>query len=185
MKKCLEITKSNNKMKNLLFIIVIIFLSSCGKIKHLTQTNDTVDKIKTESTTTAEATIVETIDTTITLRPIQIDVENSIIDLVDTTRLVIDTDELEVKLSIDTLTKKVKTHARIKERIIPIQKTKISSIKWGEEKSSSIVHKDNSERKEVEKPSRSTSFTWWLIIALIAAGAFIFLRFMPFKITRI
>jgi len=172
-------------MKNLLFIIAIIALSSCGKIKHLTQTNDTVDKVKTESTTTAEATVVETIDTTITLRPIEINVENSIIDLVDTTRLVIDTDELEVKLSIDTLTKKVKTHARIKERIIPVQKTKISSIKWGEEKSSSIVHKDNSERKEVDKPSKATSFTWWLIIALIAAGAFIFLRFMPFKITRL
>jgi len=172
-------------MKNIIILCAIIALSSCGKLKRITQTNDTVDKVKTESTTTAEATVVETIDTTVILKPIEINVENSIIDLVDTTKLVIDTDELEVKLSIDTLTKKVKTHARIKERIIPVQKTKISSIKWGEEKSSSIVHKDNSERKEVEKPSKATSFTWWLIIALIAAGAFIFLRFMPFRITRI
>jgi uncharacterized protein (DUF927 family) len=172
-------------MKNVIYLCAIIALSSCGKIKHLTQTNDTVDKVKTETTTTAEATIVETIDTTITLRPIQIDIENSIIDLVDTTKLVIDTDELEVKLSVDPITNKIKTRAKIKERIIPIQKTKISSIKWGEEKSSSIVHKDNSERKEVEKPKAATSFTWWLIIALIAAGAFTLLRFMPFKITRL
>jgi len=172
-------------MKNLLFIIAIIALSSCGKLKRITQTNDTVDKVKTESTTTVEATVVETIDTTVILKPIEINVENSIIDLVDTTRLVIDTDELEVKLSIDTLTKKVKTHARIKERIIPVQKTKISSIKWGEEKSSRIVHKDNSERIETEKPKSTTSFTWWVIIALIIVGAFTLFRVMPFRITRL
>jgi len=184
MKKCLE-TTNRKQMKNIIILCAIIALSSCGKLKRITQINDTVDKVKTESTTTAEATIVETIDTTITLRPIEINVENSIIDLVDSSQIVIDTDELEVKLSIDTLTKKVKTQARIKERIIPVKKTKVSSIKWGEEKSSSIVHKDNSERKEVEKPKVTTSFTWWLIIALIAAGGFLFLRFMPFRITRL
>lgn len=172
-------------MKNLLFIIALIALSSCGKIKKIQQTNDTVDKVKTETTTTAEATIVETIDTTITLRPIEIDVENSIIELVDTTRIVIDTDELEVKLSVDKVTNKVKTHARLKERVIPIQKTKISSIKWGEEKNVSIVHKDNSERIETEKPKSTTSFTWWVIIALIIVGAFTLFRVMPFRITRL
>jgi hypothetical protein len=172
-------------MKNLLFIIALIALSSCGKIKKITQTNDTYSKDKVEMETSEAITIKETIDTTVILKPIDIDVTNNLIDLIDTSKIVIDTDELEVKLSVDKSTKKVKTSARIKQRIIPIQKTKETYIERSSEVDLVQIKKDNSERKEVEKPKAATSFTWWLIIALIAAGGFLFLRFMPFRITRL
>jgi len=172
-------------MKNLLFIIAIIALSSCGKIKKIQQTNDTYSKDNVESESSESITIKETIDTTVILKPIDIDVTNNLIDLIDTSKIVIDTDELEVKLSVDKSTKKVKTSARIKQRIIPIQKTKETYIERSSEVDLVQIKKDNSERKETEKPKSTTSFTWWLIIALIIAGAFTLFRLMPFRITRL
>jgi hypothetical protein len=172
-------------MKNIIILCAIIALSSCGKIKKITQTNDTYSKDKVETETSEAITIKETIDTTVILKPIDIDVTNNLIDLIDTSKIVIDTDELEVKLSVDKSTNKVKTSARIKQRIIPIQKTKETYIERSSEVDLVQIKKDNSERQETEKPKATTSFTWWLIIALIAAGGFLFLRFMPFRITRL
>jgi hypothetical protein len=172
-------------MKNIIILCAIIALSSCGKIKKITQTNDTYSKDKIETESSEVITIKETIDTTVILKPIDIDVTNNLIDLIDTSKIVIDTDELEVKLSVDKSTNKVKTSARIKQRTIPIQKTKETYIERSSEVDLVKIKKDNSERQETEKPKATTSFTWWLIIALIATGGFLFLRFMPFRITRL
>lgn len=172
-------------MRNIIILCAIIALSSCGKIKKITQTNDTYSKDKVESESSESITIKETIDTTVILKPIDIDVTNNLIDLIDTSKIVIDTDELEVKLSVDKETNKVKTSARIKERVIPIQKTKETYIERSSEVDLVQIKKDNSERKETEKPKATTSFTWWLIIALIIAGGFTLFRLMPFRITRL
>ena len=120
-------------MRNIIILCAIIALSSCGKIKKIQQTNDTYSKDKIESESSEAITIKETIDTTVILKPIDIDVTNNLIDLIDTSKIVIDTDELEVKLSVDKSTNKVKTSARIKERVIPIQKTKETYIERSSE----------------------------------------------------
>ena len=172
-------------MKNLLFIIAIIALSSCGKIKKIRQTNDTYSKEKVETESSEVITVKETIDTTVTLQPIDINVTDYIIDLIDTSKIVIDTDELEVKLSVDTVTKTISTKAKVKKRTIPIQKTKETYIQRSSAVDLVSIQKDNSERIETEKPKSATSFTWWVIIALIIVGAFTLFRVMPFRITRL
>jgi len=172
-------------MKNIIFIITIVILSSCGKLKQITQTNDTTDKTIIDSSGTTEVTHTVFVDTTVVIDGSKEVTIDTIESLDDSSKTVIDNEDVTVILFVDTTTQTIKTTAKVKPRKARVKVSESTTIKQKVDVESKIVHRDNNERKEVEKPSKATSFTWWLIIALIAAGAFIFLRFMPFRITRL
>ena len=147
--------KSFISMKQRMFLLltlVAILFTSCGKIKRLTQINDTVDKTVIDSSSTTEVTHTVFVDTTVVIDGSKEVTIDTIESLDDSSKTVIDNEDVTVILFVDTATQTIKTTAKVKPRKARVKVSESTTIKQDSKVESKIVHRDNSVKKEVEKP---------------------------------
>ena len=168
--------------KSILFIAAVIALTSCGKIKRLTATEDTYSKTveRTDSIETVKTS--EKVDTVVFLEPIKYDVSAHLLDLVDSSYILLDTPEVEITVKLDTVTKVLRASTKVKARKVAVKVDKQTETYSRSKTAFKSIQKDDVKVTEITKPKSN----WWiyLIIGLVIVGGYLFFRFLPFRIVR-
>lgn len=169
-------------MKHIIFLLAVVALSSCGRIKQMTQTDSSYSKDVVKSDSSEVIKTTEKVDTLVTLDPITYDVSTHLIELEDTTYVVLDTPEVKVISSVNSKTKVLRTKAVLKERKVAVKVDKSSEVKRQGKTTVRSIQKDDSKAKEKSKPSKEWMI--WLAVILVLIAAYLAIRFMPYRIIR-
>ena len=163
-------------------IFALIALTSCSKIKRAARSDESYAKQveKTDSSTYTKTT--ETVDTTVFLKPIEYDVATAIVDMVDSSVLILDTPEIRITGKVDKKANVLRTSTIVKARPVTVKVNRTSETSSRNRSTVKSIQKDSTEQKDVTK----TKVSWWpyLLVLLALIAGYIGIRYLPFRITR-
>lgn len=160
-------------MKNLVVILIALFLVSCGTTKKLTTKTDTETKTETSTKTVTK----EKVDTTVTIPSKKADFTAPIDSLMkgDTAKKSIN--GIEFKAWYDNRSRSVELQAVVEPVSVPIRIDRETTT----ESETKAVTEENTQSKSVEKeqPSLWDSISGWLFLILLLAVVLLIARFAP------
>lgn len=169
-------------MNKALLLILIVAMSSCGRIRQTLATNETYSKEVDKSDTAETVKTTVQADTLVFLEPVTYDVTNHLIELVDNSRVILDTPELIITAKVDTLTGTIKTSAKVKERKIKFKVNKTTEVKRTGKTTTKKVYEQDTTDKQVVKTTYG--WLWWLVAAVALVAGYFGIRYLPFRVIR-
>lgn len=157
--------------------ILLIALSSCGKLKRTASTSDTTVKSEKEGTFSTETVTTETADTLITLAPDTSTWSIPAWMFTDSSVLIIETPRQLIEFEYIPLTKNVNVKAVVKPQEVPIKidRTQVLRI-------DSTYHekvKVNVETSDKETKKTQSLIPWWMwIVVVILAALWVWWKFL-------
>ena len=157
--------------------IILIALSSCGKLKRTASTSDTEIKAEKEGTFNMESIATETADTLITLAPDTSTWSIPAWMFTDSSVLIIETPRQVIEFEYSPATRNVNVKAVVKSQVVPIKidRTQVLRI-------DSTYHervKVNVETTDKETKKTQSLIPWWMwIVAVILAALWVGWKFL-------
>ena len=183
----------------LAFLVSVAFSPGCGLFKKTSRIKDKeLVSTKSETKTSEDVSVIER-DKTVTVETekakgtvktpeekVTTDTDATLKDLAAGLTTV-DSSLVSVKITLDTLTNKIKTEVTVKPRVIPydIDKTKTTyADKTTETQQSKETHnKDATEAKivrtEVKKEPQGLGWWWMAVVVVVIAVFFLVKRYLP------
>jgi hypothetical protein len=146
-------------------LLLAIGLSSCGRTNRALTATETYSKDVSQTETTESITTTEKVDTLVTLDMETSEATFELHELVDSSRLVIDTPEQSVSVVYDPITQTVRTKAVVKERQVPITIDRTTTVERNVYERQKSIQKD--ERREESVVKSSPLIPSWLIALII------------------
>lgn len=157
-------------MRSLYPILLLLLLSSCGRLKKTTASDETLLKAEKEGTFSTESVTEERIDTLITIAPDTSTWEIPAFMFTDSSVLVIETPRQRIEFEYQPETKSVKVRAAVKEMIMPVKIERKVIHRADSSYKDRVKVKEKSYRQDVKKTAPLIPWWLWLIPILIGGG---------------
>ncbi|MFO0359255.1 MAG: lipoprotein [Flavobacteriales bacterium] len=152
--------------------LIATSLASCGRTNKSLTATETYSKDVSQTETTESITTTEKVDTLVTLDMETSEATFELHELVDSSRLVIDTPEQSVAVVYDPITQTVRTKAVVKERQVPVTIDRTTTVERAIYERQKSIQKDEQREEQVLKTSPLIP-SWLIALIIVLVFAFV------------
>ena len=173
--KLFSVFKVERGMKFMPLFVILILITSCGKIKRNTVKTETNTELIVTDSAAEQIVTTEKVDTLIILEPDTTDWKIRIYLPEDTSTLFFESDKQVIEIKYTEKTKTLNVRGIVKQAIVPVQIEKTTTENRVSD--SKVVFKENTVEKNKQVVKTKPLIPWWSwLIVIVLAAAYVYMK---------
>jgi hypothetical protein len=162
-------------MKIILLFVILLMITSCGKIKRNTVKTETNTELTVIDSEAEQIVTTEKVDTLIVLQPDTTDWKIRISLPEDTSTLFFESEKQVIEIKYTEKTKTLNVRGIVKQVTVPVQIEKTTTENRVSD--SKVVFKENTVEKNKELIKTKPLIPWWSwLIVIVLAAAYVYMK---------